>query len=82
MHENPGSPIDRSHGGTVSPILGLLQKSVWDIDRHMNMHVSKIQEKRARSVVPDKSHGFFDIALGERGLIRLLLNHLLIPHER
>ena len=48
----------------------------------MHVHVREVQEERLGTVVADEPHALGRVALGERGLVGLLLQDRVVEHQR
>ena len=75
VEDDIGRPVDGLDRGAVRPVARRVGEALLHVDREVDVHVGEVQEERVVAGVAEEAHGLGDVALGERRLVGLLLEH-------
>ena len=81
MQDRRHAPVDALDSSPVPAVHGFAQEPVRRVDGQVDVHVPQVQEEGLSPVLPDEPDAVLGVALGQAGLVRLLLDHGVVEHE-
>ena len=80
--QHAGGPVDARHRGAVGAVAGLAGEALLHVERQVDVDVRQVQEPRPVAVRPQEADRLVHVAGGERRLVGLGLEHLVVEEQR